>query len=207
MTKIIHPFDIIRITQNVKATLIIHYHAPYTDAIEVEIVPETILLSSISNFDATDVYLFLPKEGQNHHDILEFYKYEIPKGSFLDCSFKVASNELVGKFEVVEQFDYNNLNSNSYSHIFLMANFYFRGNIQQLSTEKWSSFVSDFTPLQKIIGEYNDMLITSNEAVNSIATEIQQQVYSAKGINAENKFPKILGKIDLSKYNKSKKDS
>lgn len=183
MTDTLHPLDIIRITYTIKATLIIQYPDPLTDVIDINIAPETILLSSVSNFSNTDEYLFLPKEGQDHHEILEFYKYEIPKGVILHCSFKVSPLELSGKFEVIEPFNYNSLNPDSHSHIYLMASIYFKGDSQQISSEKWSSFVSDFTPLQKILRDYDDVLITSNEAVNSIVYEIQKQVYSAKSNN------------------------
>ena len=171
MAERIQPLDIIRITEAVKATLIIHYHAPYTDALEVQIVPDTILSSSVHNYGATNEYTFLPEKEEDNHTILELYKYDMPEGVHLDCSFKVATSDIVGKFKVTKQ------------------------------------FVSDFMPLQKVISEYNDMLITGNEAINCIATEIQRQSYSAESNNAENKVPKILGKIDLSAYDKLKKDS
>ena len=198
MADTIQPLDIIRLTQKVKATLIIHFQAPYTDAIEIDIIPETLLLSSVTNFDAANEYAFLPKDGEDHHSILELYKYEIPEGASLDCSFKVSAVDILGKYEIIEPFNYNSLSPDSNRHILFLANLYFYGEMQKVSTEIWNSFISDFTPLQKIITEYKDILITSNETINAIAIEIQKQVYLVRSTNTENKFPAILGKIDLS---------
>ncbi len=195
MSNTMQPFDIIRITQTVNAKLWIHYDAPFTDAIDVQVAPETILISSVNNFDGKEQFRFVPNEGQDHHEILKFYKYDIPKGRSLSCTFEVPTTELSGKFEVIEPFDYSNLNPDFGSHIYLLATLYFRNDMQKISTKKWSSFVTDFTPLEKIIAEYDDMFMTINDVINAISFEIQRQVYASKGYNWKGEFPFVLGKI------------
>ena len=173
----INPFDIIKTTQDIPAKVIINREAPYTEAIDIELPKGTLLFSNTHNYIAITKLSFVPQEKKQFDTIKNLYIHKTTHvAKILGYTYSINTTDLNNKFEFIERFYYKQLQPDSTAHIYLLAYIYLDGKIQEVDTAKYLCFISDWKSIEETKTNFENFLLTHQEATNIIAYQIQNQI-------------------------------
>jgi hypothetical protein len=174
----INPFDIIKTTQDIPAKVIINREAPCTEAIDIELPKGTLLFSNTHNYKAITQLSFVPQEKKQFDTIKNLYIHKTTHvAKTLGYTYSINATDLNNKFEFIERFDYKQLQPDSTAHIYLLAYIYLVGKIQTVDNAQntYASFlIGSLLKKQKL--NFENFLLTHQEATNIIAYQIQNQI-------------------------------
>lgn len=173
----INPFDIIKTTQDIPAKVIINREAPYTEAIDIELPKGTLLFSNTHNYIAITQLSFVPQEKKQFDTIKNLYILKTTHVTkILGYTYSINANDLKNKFEYIERFDYKQLQPESTSHIYLLAYLYLDSKILEVDTTKYLCFITDWKPIEETITNFENFLLTHQEALTIIVSQIKEQI-------------------------------
>ena len=173
----INPFDIIKITQDIPAKIIINREAPYTEAIDIILPKGSILFSGSQNYGTVSELLFVPHQKKQLETIKNLYINKTTHvAKILGYTYTINAEDLQGNYETIETFEYKNLQPNLLSHIYLVAYIYLDEKIHMLNTTKLLCFITDLKAIEETKINFENFLITYEEALNIIACQIKMQL-------------------------------
>lgn len=173
----INPFDIIKTTQDVPAKVIINREAPYTEAIDIILPKGSFLFSNTHNYNAVTELSFVPHQKKQFDTIKNLYIHKTTHlAKILGYTYSINATDLQTHYETIETFQYKQLQPCSTPHIFLLAYLYLDSKIQEVDTSKYLCFISNWKPIEETKTNFENFLLTQQEAVTIIAYEIYEQI-------------------------------
>lgn len=173
----INPFDIIKTTQDIPAKVIITREAPNTEAIDIILPKGSFLFSNTNNYHAVAELSFIPHERKQFDTIKNLYIHNTTNfAKILGYNYSINAADLQSHYETIETFEYKQLQPSTPSHIFLLAHLYLDGKIQDVNTTKYLCFISEWKPIEETKTNFENFLLTHQEAVTIIAFQIMEQI-------------------------------
>lgn len=173
----IKPFDLIETIQEVPARLIIALAAPVSKIIDIILPKGTILISNTSNFNAVSDLVFVPHDKRQFDTIKNLYIHNINNAvKILGYTYCIKATDLQNNYKIVELFNYKQLQISSTSHIYLIAYLYLDGKIQTVNNAKKLCFISDWKSIEETKINFENFLLTHEEAVSIVASQIKEQI-------------------------------
>lgn len=173
----INPLDIIKTTQDIPAKVIVNLELPCTESIDIILPKGSLLFSNTHNYNAVEEFSFVPQEKSQFETIKNLYINKTTHvAKILGYTYSINAADLQCHYEIIETFDYKQLQPGSTAHIYLLAYLYLDGKIQEVATTKYLCFISDWKPLEETKINFDNFLLTHLEALNIIAHLIKEQV-------------------------------
>lgn len=170
-------FDLIKTTQNIPATLIIHYMEGYDEERQIILPNGSLLISNNITIDFESELSFLPSDGYQFESIRNIYLSNITKNEgILSYNYSISADDLFNHFEIVNPFNFNNLDPYNDSHIILLSYLFLDDRLTEISPTRLLCFVSDIEALKDINSYYENNLISCEDTLNFIVAEITRQI-------------------------------
>lgn len=173
----INPFDIIKTTQDIPAKVIINREAPYTESIDIELPKGSFLFSNTHNYNAVEEFSFVPYQKKQFDTIKNLYINKTTHlAKILGYTYSINAIDLQSHYETIETFQYKKLQPCSLSHIYLLAYLFLDGKVLEVDTTKCLCFIADWKPIEETRANFENFIITHQEALTIIASQISEQI-------------------------------
>lgn len=173
----INPFDIIKTTQDIPAKVIINRESSFTEAIEIVLPKGSLLFSNTHNYNAVAELSFVPHQKKQFDTIKNLYMNKTTHlTKILGYTYSINATDLQSHYETIETFQYKQLQPGSLSHIYLLEYLYLDGKIQEVDTTKYLCFISNWKPIEETKTNFQNFLLTHQEALTIIASQIKEQI-------------------------------
>lgn len=170
-------FDLIKTTQNIPATLIIHYMEGYDEERQIILPNGSLLISNNITIDFESELSFLPSDEYQFESIRNIYLSNIArKAEILSYNYSINADHLFNHFEIVDPFHFNKLNPDIDSHIILLAYLCLNDRLNEISITRLLCFVYDIEALKDIKSYYENNLISCEDTYIFITAEIKRQL-------------------------------
>lgn len=175
--KKIHPFDIIKIVQDIPATILLYENAVYTKSIPIVLPKDSILFSSTQNYVAKNKLTFVQHKKEQFDTIKNLYiQNTYASTKILGYAYSICVNDLNHNFRIIRPFDYKYLSPLKMPHICLISYLFLDARIMTVDTSKYLCFIADWKPIEETKTNFEIGLLTHLEALNIIACQIKQQI-------------------------------